>query len=303
MSCVGYSGIVNKQSKIPHLDISILVYRLRSTQRIAAGIITPPGTDLGTFKGSHTQWPLKGSRKRPASTEYYHWEETYEPLDEFQHAVTDRVVVFEDEYHDFSAAQFAEAALDINDIALKDEDGFPVQDEYRIMEDTGEEHEGKIDLQPFARDDSDKHGSDPGLDDGLRKVADRDCAYRAAINLQLFTDSFLEPPIESGNVYYSGLCRQFVKAAYENILKVHRSVCPNSAMAKSKSFLAVKDFECVVCLENMADTVLLPCNHLVLCKGCCDIVYAKRVDLTIPPKLCPVCRVKIEDTLTGASAG
>ena len=40
---------------------------------------------------------------------------------------------------------------------------------------------------------------------------------------------------------------------------------------------------CVVCLSNPRSIVLKPCNHMVLCQGCYDII--KQGD-----KLCPLCR-------------
>ena len=40
--------------------------------------------------------------------------------------------------------------------------------------------------------------------------------------------------------------------------------------------------ECVVCLVNRADHVLLPCGHVCVCKGCASLLNR-----------CPICRQNI----------
>ena len=47
---------------------------------------------------------------------------------------------------------------------------------------------------------------------------------------------------------------------------------------------------CLCCTERPANTLLLPCKHLVLCKACLDGIVAKSNYVT-----CPVCRGDIED--------
>lgn len=58
--------------------------------------------------------------------------------------------------------------------------------------------------------------------------------------------------------------------------------------------------ECKVCFGQLADTVLLPCKHLVLCRWCADALGAKERQLGAPRRggkvvLCPVCRVEVDN--------
>ena len=41
---------------------------------------------------------------------------------------------------------------------------------------------------------------------------------------------------------------------------------------------------CVVCLDQPADHVLLPCGHVCVCKGCAALV-----------KICPMCRADVSE--------
>lgn len=47
---------------------------------------------------------------------------------------------------------------------------------------------------------------------------------------------------------------------------------------------------CVICFETVKDTVVLPCRHLCLCKGCSQIVRMQS-------NTCPICRCAIESFL------
>jgi hypothetical protein len=47
--------------------------------------------------------------------------------------------------------------------------------------------------------------------------------------------------------------------------------------------------ECVICLDNLVDGVLLPCGHRCICSICSD-------NLTFLVKsTCPICRVKFTE--------
>ena len=46
----------------------------------------------------------------------------------------------------------------------------------------------------------------------------------------------------------------------------------------------VKGKECVICMTEMKDTMLLPCRHLVVCSRC-------STEVTLRNKKCPVCRI------------
>ncbi|KAF2086439.1 hypothetical protein K490DRAFT_9207, partial [Saccharata proteae CBS 121410] len=54
--------------------------------------------------------------------------------------------------------------------------------------------------------------------------------------------------------------------------------------------------ECKVCFSQCADTALLPCGHMVMCRWCADIqIPARPNDHTQPaaPAKCPTCRKKV----------
>ena len=55
--------------------------------------------------------------------------------------------------------------------------------------------------------------------------------------------------------------------------------------------------DCKVCFGQIADVVLLPCAHMVLCQWCADAVapaHPARPDYCSPRSQCPVCRAKVE---------
>ncbi|CAD5211326.1 unnamed protein product [Bursaphelenchus okinawaensis] len=50
-------------------------------------------------------------------------------------------------------------------------------------------------------------------------------------------------------------------------------------------------FECVVCRDNLSDTLLLPCRHLCICNQCDS-------DFLCNVKECPICRTPVKALLT-----
>ena len=42
--------------------------------------------------------------------------------------------------------------------------------------------------------------------------------------------------------------------------------------------------ECVICLTDVRDTIVLPCRHFCVCSECGDILRSR------PPQRCPICR-------------
>ncbi|CAG5132039.1 unnamed protein product [Candidula unifasciata] len=48
--------------------------------------------------------------------------------------------------------------------------------------------------------------------------------------------------------------------------------------------------ECVICMSDMRDTLILPCRHLCLCSSCAD-------SLRYQASMCPICRVKFRALL------
>jgi len=49
-----------------------------------------------------------------------------------------------------------------------------------------------------------------------------------------------------------------------------------------------KDRECVVCMENTVDTVLVPCGHLCVCMQCSN---------QLKPLNCPICKVAVQSVV------
>jgi hypothetical protein len=51
-----------------------------------------------------------------------------------------------------------------------------------------------------------------------------------------------------------------------------------------------KKYECKVCLLNIKNTVLIPCNHCIVCNTCA-------IELLKTTKKCPGCRVNITNVI------
>lgn len=48
--------------------------------------------------------------------------------------------------------------------------------------------------------------------------------------------------------------------------------------------------ECVICMSDMRDTLILPCRHLCLCSNCAE-------SLRYQASMCPICRVRFRALL------
>jgi hypothetical protein len=55
----------------------------------------------------------------------------------------------------------------------------------------------------------------------------------------------------------------------------------------------VEGAECVVCMSEARDTMVLPCRHMCLCSGCATAVMAQ-ADAS---RKCPVCRAEMQSLL------
>ena len=53
-----------------------------------------------------------------------------------------------------------------------------------------------------------------------------------------------------------------------------------------------EDTECMICMDNPADTMVLPCEHCVVCKEC-----SEQLKDTHDAKICVRCRREITDIL------
>lgn len=58
--------------------------------------------------------------------------------------------------------------------------------------------------------------------------------------------------------------KQMIENAFESILRIRREFRVTAA-ARMPVEEAKADPECIICYDNIADTVLMPCKHLVLC--------------------------------------
>ena len=46
-----------------------------------------------------------------------------------------------------------------------------------------------------------------------------------------------------------------------------------------------KPDDCVICLENKCNIVMIPCMHCILCESCVNILIDKK------QMICPICRI------------
>jgi len=64
--------------------------------------------------------------------------------------------------------------------------------------------------------------------------------------------------------------------------------------SSSKGKTAVGEVEkvedCVICLDEKCNTIIMPCGHLTVCKGCAKSLHQKK-------QPCPICRGAIESLI------
>ena len=46
--------------------------------------------------------------------------------------------------------------------------------------------------------------------------------------------------------------------------------------------------DCVICLSNKRNTMVMPCKHICLCNECADVLSNNKSD-------CPICRIRIQE--------
>ena len=49
-----------------------------------------------------------------------------------------------------------------------------------------------------------------------------------------------------------------------------------------------KMLDCVICFENICDTIIFPCMHFIMCKQCFETIKNNG------PNICPLCRTNIQ---------
>lgn len=56
-----------------------------------------------------------------------------------------------------------------------------------------------------------------------------------------------------------------------------------------------KTLACQVCYQQLADTAVLPCGHMVMCQWCADVVVpVKHSHIPVRPSKCPMCRKQVK---------
>jgi len=68
-----------------------------------------------------------------------------------------------------------------------------------------------------------------------------------------------------------------------------RPAPPATSLETESRRSSQEDMECVVCMEELRDTVLVPCGHIALCSGCARTIAASR------RPLCPICNRNVDD--------
>ncbi len=52
--------------------------------------------------------------------------------------------------------------------------------------------------------------------------------------------------------------------------------------------------ECVICYNSLKDTIVLPCRHLCICRGCAEIANQRQLlSNNVQHNKCPICRTKV----------
>ncbi|KAF8418150.1 hypothetical protein EV426DRAFT_620017 [Tirmania nivea] len=133
-------------------------------------------------------------------------------------------------------------------------------------------------------------------------------AEEASVLLEVFCQSFNEDAASADHTQN----RDLIKGALDNVNKVWDTLwggetkgtgdenCVQSQWADDDPSLMVYS-GCVICYSAVAETVLLPCNHLVLCVECCDgmgikdkaLAFSNWANTEEDRVKCPLCRVAV----------
>ena len=88
------------------------------------------------------------------------------------------------------------------------------------------------------------------------------------------------------NYYNMNIQKEFIPELKKRVVVINGkyTVLKNVFGLKTSGLVTDKDKEdCLVCLTNSTNTIIVPCNHMCLCDECAD-------DLKKTTKLCPLCR-------------
>lgn len=86
------------------------------------------------------------------------------------------------------------------------------------------------------------------------------------------------------NNYYSYKCKIILYINDNTSEDISpEGISPEDILSKNN-----KDMDCIICTENIRNTILLPCKHFSICGNC-----SRKI------KICPVCRHTISERITG----
>lgn len=122
-------------------------------------------------------------------------------------------------------------------------------------------------------------------------------AENASVLLECFYKTKPRNNADIGNDY-----KEMIENAYKSIMEIKKEIkmipADDNAVPARKKDDSQNPDDCIVCFNNNADTVLLPCKHMVLCGGCCDKMNFKEKSYLMLNKVhCPVCRAVVDDRM------
>ena len=93
------------------------------------------------------------------------------------------------------------------------------------------------------------------------------------------------------------LSEDIYKEALKNIKNKHKISINNFNERINNLEDKLKDKEhmismsCRICYTNKIDIIVIPCNHLIMCKTCLDTLF----NIETPNFQCPLCQTNIDD--------
>ncbi|KAH0604605.1 uncharacterized protein H6S33_006273 [Morchella sextelata] len=139
----------------------------------------------------------------------------------------------------------------------------------------------------------------PPLSEEMRQLAED-----TSVILELIGKTYL-----GGNTGMDSDYKQIIDDAFENISKIRTqyrvalalkagSVNLTQGPAPIVEDILKIDSACIICCDEVTDTVLLPCNHLVLCMTCSDRMGIKGKSTPGARTVtCPICRKLVLDRI------
>lgn len=86
-----------------------------------------------------------------------------------------------------------------------------------------------------------------------------------------------------------GICVNMVPSLFDDAEEDDAHVSDNE-VGDNEASTSINERECVVCRDNVANVVLLPCKHLKICQTCHSTISSNGVSYN-----CPYCRISVQD--------